>query len=58
MARSYMIGTLDDTPLQMVTVDSVAYLLDRQKGKVFLNAKGLPEVEDKDTVKAVIEAAE
>jgi hypothetical protein len=53
-----MIGTLDDTPLQMVTVDNTAYLLDRQKGKVFLNAKGIPEVEDKDTVKAVIEAAE
>ena len=58
MARSFMIGTLDDTPLQMVAVDNTAYLLDRQKGKVFLNAKGLPEVEDKDTVKAVIEAAE
>lgn len=58
MAKSYMIGTLDDTPLQIVVVDDVTYFLDKQKKIVFLDDRGLPRVEDEKVVEAVIAAAE
>lgn len=58
MARKWMIGTLDDMPLQIVVVDDVTYFLDRQKKIVYLDDKGLPRVEDEKVVEAVIAAAE
>ncbi len=58
MARKWMIGTLDDIPLQIVVVDDVTYFLDRQKKIVFLDDKGLPKVEDENIIEAVIAAAE
>ncbi len=57
MARELMVGTLDDKPLLSITVNGTKYFVDQDTEEVFLDAKGLPKVEDEDTIAAVLEAA-
>lgn len=54
MAREYMVGTVDDKPLLMVTFNSVKYFVDMDDKKVYLDEKGLPLVKDKKTKEAVL----
>lgn len=58
MVRQFMVGTLDDTPLLMITVDGVKYLVDLWKKEVFLDTKGIPKVTDKVVIARVLTAAE
>ena len=58
MARKWMIGTLDDMPLQIVELEDKTYYLDRQKNIVLHHDDGLREVEDEKIIEAVIVAAE
>lgn len=58
MGRHFMIGTLDDTPLLMITVDGEKYLVDLLKKIVFSDSKGLPRITDEATVAAVLKASE
>ena len=58
MAREFMVGTLDDTPLLMITVDGVKYLVDLQKKEVFLDVPGIPKVVDEAIQTSVLRAAE
>jgi hypothetical protein len=58
MTRQFMVGTLDDTPLLMITVDGAKYLVDLQKKEVFSDTVGIPKVTDKVTVAKVLAAAE
>jgi hypothetical protein len=53
-----MVGTLDDWPLLMITVDEEKYLVNLQKKEVFSNTKGIPKVTDEEIVAAVLKAAE
>ncbi len=54
MAKEYMVGTVDDKPLLMVTYKGTKYFVDEKKSKVFLDEKGLPKVTDKDIISAVL----
>lgn len=54
----YMIGTLSDYPLLKVALNGVHYLVDKDKKQVFLDVEKIPEVTDKKTVAAVLEAAQ
>lgn len=55
--KEYMIGTLDDAPMQMVTLNGKKYLVDVKEGEVFLDETGIPRVKDEATIVAVLEAA-
>lgn len=55
MAKEYMVGTVDDKPLQIVTFNGTKYFVDIETRKVYLDDKGLPEVKDKDTIVAVLD---
>lgn len=56
MTKRYMIGTLSDTPLLKVSVNSVDYLVDVKAKKVFADEKGIPQVHDEEIVESVLEA--
>ena len=58
MTRQFMVGTLDDMPLLMITVDGVKYLVDLQKKEVFSDTTGIPKVTDEAVIVAVLKAAE
>jgi hypothetical protein len=58
MAREFMVGTLDDTPLLMITVDGEKYLVDLGKKEVFSDTVGIPKVTDEAIIAKVLEAAE
>ena len=58
MAREFMIGTLDDTPLLMVTVDGAKFLVDLAKKEVFSDTAGIPKVTDAAVIAKVLKAAE
>jgi len=58
MTKQYMVGTVDDKPLLMVTFDGNKYLVDMDKKEVFSDITGIPQVTDKDTVEAVLKAVE
>lgn len=58
MAKSYMVGTLDDYPLLEVTLNGVRYFVNERDKEVFLDEKGLPQVKDEDVVKAVLATLE
>ena len=49
-----MVGTLDDTPLLMVTLNKIDYFVDTANSIVFLDAPKLPVVEDMETKTAVL----
>jgi hypothetical protein len=52
-----MVGTVDDEPLVIVTVDDIKYFVDMKKKEVFLDQPKLPRLKDKELIKAVLEAA-
>jgi len=54
MAKEYMVGTVDDQPLLMITLNGTKYFVDVAKSEVFLDAVGLPRITDDATVTAVI----
>lgn len=56
MSKEYMIGTLEDKPLEKVVFDSVGYLVDRDGKRVYKDDKGLTRVTDKEVIKAILEA--
>lgn len=58
MTRHFMIGTLDDMPLLMITVDDVKYLVDLTKKEVFSDTVGIPKVTDEAVIAKVLKAAE
>lgn len=58
MTRHFMVGTLDDMPLLMITVDGVKYLVDLQKKEVFSDTTGIPKVTDETIIAKVLKAAE
>jgi hypothetical protein len=58
MAKSYMVGTLDDYPLLKVTLNGIVYFVDERDKKVFLDEKGLPQVKDEDVIKSVLATLE
>ena len=58
MAREFMVGTLDDKPLLMITVDGKKYLVDLDTKDVSSDTTGIPKVTDETTIAKVLEAAE
>lgn len=58
MAKEYMVGTVDDNPLLMVTLNGIQYFVDVDKKKVFEDKPGLPKVTDDAVTEAVLKAAE
>ncbi|MNY08365.1 hypothetical protein D3C86_1412150 [compost metagenome] len=58
MAREFMVGTLDDTPLLMIKVDGEKYLVDLGKKVVFFDTSGIPKVLDETIIVKVLKAAE
>ena len=58
MARQFMVGTLDDKPLLIVTVDDVTYFVDLDSKKVLEDKPGLPQVTDENLIKNVLKAAD
>lgn len=52
----YMVGTVDDKPLKMVTIGSNKYFVDVDKKEVFEDITGLPQVTNKETIEAVLKA--
>lgn len=54
MAKEYMVGTVNDKPLLMVTYNGVRYFVDEEKNEVFLDVKGLPKVTKKEVVSGVL----
>lgn len=58
MTRHFMVGTLDDTPLLMITVDGAKYLVDLSKKEVLSDITGIPKVTDEALVAKVLKAAE
>jgi hypothetical protein len=57
MAKRYMVGTVDDTPLLEVYFESKNYFVDQQKQVVYADETGLPEVKDEDVISSVLEIA-
>lgn len=57
MAKRYMVGTVDDKPLLVVSLNGIQYFVDEEAKKVFLDAVKLPEVTDQATAIAVLEMA-
>jgi len=53
-----MIGTLDDSPLLMLTVDGKKFLVDLEKKEVFSDTKGLPKVTDEAVIIKVLKAVD
>lgn len=53
-----MVGTLNDWPLLMITVDGTKYLVNLVKKEVFYDTKGIPAVSDKALAAEVLKAAE
>lgn len=58
MARQFMVGTLDDTPLLMITMDGEKYLVDLSKKEVFSDTVGIPKVTNEVVVTKVLKAVE
>lgn len=58
MTRHFMVGTLDDMPLLMITVDGAKYLVDLVKKEVLYDTKGIPKVTDEALITKVLKAAE
>ena len=53
-----MIGTLDDMPLLVVTVDGVKYFLNLDTKEVLIDKVGLPVITDETLRKRVLKAAD
>lgn len=58
MTRHFMVGTLDDMPLLMITVDDEKYLVDLVKKEVFFDTVGIPKVADEAVIAKVLKATE
>lgn len=58
MAREFMVGTVDDTPLLMITVDDEKFLVDLGKKEVFSDVPGIPKVTDETVIAKVLKATE
>lgn len=58
MAREFMVGTVDDTPLLMITVDGAKFLVDLEKKEVFSDIAGIPQVADESVIAKVLKAAD
>jgi hypothetical protein len=58
MVREFMVGTVDDTPLLMITVDGKKYLVDLEKKEVLYDTAGIPKVTDKEVIVKVLKATE
>lgn len=54
MTKQYMVGTVDDKPLLMVTLGKNKYLVDVDKKEVFSDTTGIPRVTDKDIIDEVL----
>ena len=50
----FMIGTLEDKPLEIVEHEGVKYFVDRAEKKVYKDEEKLPQVKDKELVKKVL----
>lgn len=51
-----MVGTLDDIPLLMITVDGEKYLVDLTKKEVFFDSVGIPKITDEAVVAKVLKS--
>lgn len=58
MVREFMVGTFDDTPLLMLTVDGEKYLVDLGKNEVFFDIPGVPKVTDEAVIAKVLKNSE
>ena len=58
MVRRFMVGTVDDTPLLMITVGRKKYLVDLSTKEVLYDIPGIPRVTDESLAAKVFEAAE
>lgn len=58
MARSWMVGTLDDKPLLKVIIDGLVYFVDLDIRVVLIDKPGLPVLTDKVLIERVLEAAD
>lgn len=52
----FMIGTLEDKPLEIVEHEGVKYFVDREGKRVYKDEEKLPRVTDKELIKAILEA--
>lgn len=57
MARRFMVGTVDDKPLLIVTLDGLTYFVDLDTMAVFADKPGLPLVADSTIVDRVLNAS-
>lgn len=57
MVKEYMVGTVDDKPLLMVTLRGVNYFVDTDSKEVFYDKPKLPLVTDEETIAAVLKVS-